>query len=307
MGKQKIDLLLLGRVALTLGFVVVAVLVGRWLWVEYRVEPWTRDGRVRADVVQIAPDVSGLVTEVRVRDNAMVEVGDVLFVLDRPRYLQALAQAQAAHNSLRIQLAQARREDRRNSDLGDVVAVESREQGKARADQLAANLAQAQVAIETARLNLSRTEVRASVRGLVTNLNLYPGVYAAAGHPVLALVDQKSLHVVGYFEETKIPRIHICDAVTVRLMGDSKEFTGRVESMAGGIDDRERSPSQSLLANVNPTFNWVRLAQRIPVRVRLDPLPLDVRLIMGRTATVNVRPASGQASGKSCEPAQRGL
>jgi len=307
MGNRKIDSLLIGRIALTLGLVLIAVVVGRWLWVEYRVEPWTRDGRVRADVVQIAPDVSGLVTEVRVRDNALVEVGDVLFVLDRPRYLQALAQAQAAHDSLRVQLAQARREDRRNSDLGDVVAVESREQGRSKMDQLIANLAQAQVAIQTARLNLSRTEVRASVRGLVTNLNLYPGVYAAAGHPVLALVDQDSLHVVGYFEETKIQRIHLCDAVTVRLMGDSRIITGHVESMAGGIDDRERSPSQSLLANVNPTFNWVRLAQRIPVRVRLDPLPLDMRLIMGRTATVDVRPVVGQPAGKPCDPVRRGL
>ena len=307
MSEPRITLSKVGRVALTVGLLVVAVIVGRWLWVEYRVEPWTRDGRVRADVVQIAPDVSGLVTEVRVRDNALVEVGDILFVLDRPRYLQALAQAQAAHDSLRVQLSQARREDRRNSDLGNLVAVETLEQGRAKVEQLTANLAQTQVAIETARLNLSRTQVRASVRGLVTNLNLYPGAYAAAGHPVMALVDQDSIHVVGYFEETKIPRIHVCDTVTVRLMGDSQVFTGRIESMAGGIDDRERSQSSSLLANVNPTFNWVRLAQRIPVRIRLDPIPMDVRLIMGRTATVDVRPVVANSTGKGCEPTARGL
>lgn len=307
MSEPRITLSKVGRVALTVGLLVVAVIVGRWLWIEYRVEPWTRDGRVRADVVQIAPDVSGLVTEVRVRDNALVEVGDILFVLDRPRYLQALAQAQAAHDSLRVQLSQARREDRRNSDLGNLVAVETLEQGRAKVEQLTANLAQTQVAIETARLNLSRTQVRASVRGLVTNLNLYPGVYAAAGHPVMALVDQDSIHVVGYFEETKIPRIHVCDTVTVRLMGDSQVFTGRIESMAGGIDDRERSQSSSLLANVNPTFNWVRLAQRIPVRIRLDPIPMDVRLIMGRTATVDVRPVVANSTGKGCEPTARGL
>lgn len=309
MGKYKINTLLLVRVAVTIAVVLVAVVVGRWLWVQYRVDPWTRDGRVRADVVQIAPDVSGLVTEVRVRDNALVEIGEILFVLDRPRYQQALAQAKAAHDSLRVQLGQARREDRRNAELGDVVAMESKEQSRAKVDQLAANLAQAQVAIETARLNLSRTEVRASVRGLVTNLNLYPGVYAAAGHPVLALVDQDSLHVVGYFEETKISRIRVCDEVTVRLMGDSQVFPGHVESIAGGIDDRERSPSQSLLANVNPTFNWVRLAQRIPVRVRLDPVPQDVRLIVGRTATVDVRPEAGRpaGAGRRCEPSARGL
>ncbi|MDM0015233.1 biotin/lipoyl-binding protein [Variovorax sp. J22P168] len=296
----KIDLASLGRVALTLAVVALAVYVGRWLWVEYRVEPWTRDGRVRANVVQIAPDVSGLVTEVRVRDNASVEVGDILFVLDQPRYIQALAHARAAHDSVRVQLAQARREDRRNAELGDLVAVELKEQGRAKVEQLVALLAQGQVAIDTARLNLARTEVRASVRGLVTNLNLYPGTYAAAGHPVLALVDRDSLHVVGYFEETKIPRINVCDPVAVRLMGDSRIFAGRVDSVAAGIDDRDRVASLSLLANVNPTFNWVRLAQRIPVRVRLDPISEDVRLIMGQTATVDVRPSAGPAPSRPC-------
>ncbi|WP_444813228.1 HlyD family efflux transporter periplasmic adaptor subunit [Variovorax saccharolyticus] len=302
----KISSAALGRVVVTLCLVALAAYVGRWLWVEYRVEPWTRDGRVRADVVQIAPDVSGLVTEVRVRDNESVEIGDVLFVLDQPRYLQVLAQAKAAHDSLRVQLMQARREDRRNAELGDLVAVEVREQGRAKVEQLAAALAQGQVAIDTARLNLSRTEVKASVRGIVTNLNLYPGSYAAAGHPVLALVDRDSLHVVGYFEETKIPRINVCDPVAVRLMGSSRILAGRVDSVAAAIDDRDRSASLSLLANVNPTFNWVRLAQRIPVRVRLDPLSDDVRLIMGQTATVDVRPAAVPTPAKACTHSVRG-
>jgi len=295
----------IGRVLLTLGMVAIAVAVGRWLWIEYRVQPWTRDGRVRADVVQVAPDVSGLVTEVRVKDNALVEVGDVLFVLDRPRYSNALAQAKAAHESLRVQLAQARREDKRNAELHELVAIEMREQARAKTEQLAANLAQTQAAIDTARLNLSRTEVKATVRGVVTNLNLYSGGYAAAGHPVLAIVDQESLHVVGYFEETKIPRIRICDEVKVRLMGSSEALTGYVEGVAGGIDDRDRSASSSLLANVNPTFNWVRLAQRIPVRVRLDAIPADVRLIMGQTATVDIRQSEGATQRKSCAQVAR--
>jgi multidrug resistance efflux pump len=175
------------------------------------------------------------------------------------------------------------------------VSSEVVEQSSARIEQLNAGLAQATAAVETARLNLARTEVKASVRGLVTNLDLRPGSYASAGRPALALIDQGSLHVVGYFEETKISRIHVGDAVAVRLMGERQKFVGHVDSIAAGIDDRERNASSNLLANVNPTFNWVRLAQRIPVRVRLDPLPEGTQLIVGRTATVEVLPGNALA------------
>ena len=130
--------------------------------------------------------------------------------------------------------------------------------------------------------------MRASVDGWVTNFDLRPGAYAIAGKPMLAVVDQSSLHVLGYFEETKIGRIAVGEPVHVRLVGDTRELEGHVDSIAAGIDDRERGASSNLLANVNPTFNWVRLAQRIPVRVQLDRVPSDVRLIMGRTATVEV-------------------
>ncbi len=281
--------IVLGRVAATLVILLVAAHFGQWLWTHYRVEPWTRDGRVRADVVQVAPDVSGLITEVRVHDNASVKVGDVLFVVDRPRFELALAQAQATLESVKVQLAQARREDKRNSDLGDLVAEEVGEQSKSKVDGLVASLAQATTAVDVARLNLVRTEVKASVPGLVTNLDLRPGAYASAGRPVLALLDRDSVYVVGYFEETKLPRVRVGDPVEVRLMGETQILTGRVESIAGGIDDRERSASSDLLANVNPTFNWVRLAQRIPVRIRMDPLPAGTQLIMGQTATVEVK------------------
>ena len=291
----KLAAMTLGRVAVTLLILFVAAYFGRWLWIHYRVEPWTRDGRVRADVVQVAPDVSGLVTEVRVRDNASVEVGDILFVVDRPRFELALAQARASYDSLKVQLAQARREDRRNANLGDLVSDEVKEQSRSKVDVLVASLAQAATAVDVAHLNLLRTEVRAAVPGLVTNLDLRPGAYATAGRPVLALLDRDSVHVVGYFEETKLPRVRVGDPVEVHLMGEARILTGRVESIAGGIDDRERSASPDLLANVNPTFNWVRLAQRIPVRIRMDPLPPGIQLIMGQTATVEVKPAAKAA------------
>lgn len=148
-------------------------------------------------------------------------------------------------------------------------------------------MAQATVTRDTAQLNLSRAEVRAPVGGLITNLDLRQGSYATAGRPALALVDAASLYVEGYFEETKLPRIHIGDRVRVTPMSGGV-LGGTVESLAAGIADRDRSTSANLLPSVTPTFNWVRLAQRVPVRVRLDPLPAGTNLVAGQTVTVQV-------------------
>ncbi|WP_230480738.1 efflux RND transporter periplasmic adaptor subunit [Sphingomonas sp. Leaf21] len=281
------------RVLVTLVVVALALFAARRLWAHYETEPWTRDGRVRADIVQVAPDVSGLVTDVLVRDNQPVTIGTPLFRVDTPRYRLAVSQAQAAVASQAAQLAQARREAQRNRALGDLVAGEVREQGNAKVVQLAAALDQARVALATARLNLARTEVRASVAGTVSNLDLRPGDYASAGHPEFAIIDRGSVHIIGYFEETKLPRVHVGDSVRVRLMGDDRDITGHVQSIAGGIEDRDRSAGANLLANVNPTFSWVRLAQRIPVRVAIDRLPAGETLVVGRTATVEILPRKG--------------
>ena len=285
---MKPALKLVARIALTLALVGGAAASASSLWQHYHVDPWTRDGRVRADVVQVAPDVSGLVDKVLVRDNQAVHHGDVLFTIDPVRPRLALTQAEATVRSLHTQIAQAAREDKRNGALGDLVPGETREQSASKLEQLQASLEQAVAAVDIARVNLERTQVRASVDGWVTNFDLRPGAYAIAGKPLLAVLDQSSLHVLGYFEETKIPRIAVGDRVHVRLIGDTRELEGHVDSIAAGIDDRERTASSNLLANVNPTFNWVRLAQRIPVRVQLDRVPSDIRLIMGRTATVEI-------------------
>jgi RND family efflux transporter MFP subunit len=243
---------------------------------------------VRADVVQVTPDVSGLIEKVLVRDNQPVHKGDLLFTIDAERYRLALAQAHASVRSLQAQVEQTEREDTRNRKLGELVAAELREQSSSRLDQLRAALMQAVAAVDTAKLNLDRTQVRAPVDGWVTNLDLRPGAYATVGRPLFAVVDEHSLHVVGYFEETKVPRIHPGDAARVRLIGEGDALSGHVQGIAAGIDDRERQGSSNLLANVNPTFNWVRIAQRIPVRIELDQVPHGVQLIMGRTATVEI-------------------
>jgi RND family efflux transporter MFP subunit len=199
------------RVTVTLVVVAFAIVGGKWLWVHYNVEPWTRDGRIRADVVLVSPDVNGLVTEVRVKNDQSVEAGEILLILDRPRYELALRQANAAVISAQVELAQAERESARNHGLTDLVTSEQVEEGQAKVDQLSAQLNSARVQRDTAELNLERTIIRAPVKGIVTNVELQPGDYATAGHQVLALVATDSIHVDGYFEETKLPRIRVGD------------------------------------------------------------------------------------------------
>ena len=279
---------LAGRVLVTLSVLVLALVGARRLWIHYNLEPWTRDGRVRAEIVQVSPDVSGLVTEVRVRNNQDVNKDDVLFVLDRPRFELALHQAEASVAAIAVALAQARRENERNRNLKDLATTEQVEEGQSKVDQLVAQLNSARALRDVARLNLDRTTIRAPVNGIVTNVDLRPGDYATVGRQLLALVDTDTIHVDGYFEETKLPWIRVGDRALVHIMGIKATLHGSVESIAAGIEDRERSASSTALANVNPTFSWVRLAQRIPVKIKLDPTSRDIRLIAGRTATVSI-------------------
>ncbi len=277
-----------GRVAVTLAVVAVAVVGGKRLWDHYQVDPWTRDGRVRADIVQVAPDVSGLVTAVQVVNDQTVKAGQPLFYVDRDRYALALRQADAAVAAQKAQLAQARRELARNRVLGDLVAGEITEQSLAKVEQGQAALAQAVAARDLAALNLSRTLVVAPTDGFLSDLTLRTGDYVTAGKPVLALIDSRSYRVEGYFEETKLKGLHVGQKVSVTVMGEDRPLHGHIQSIAAGIEDRDRAAGASLLPNVNPTFSWVRLAQRVPVRVALDETPKDLRLIAGRTATVAV-------------------
>ncbi|WP_164634640.1 HlyD family secretion protein [Rhodopseudomonas sp. BR0G17] len=286
--------LLLVRLSVTTLGVLVAALIGWRLWVHYEIEPWTRDGRVRADVVAVAPDVSGLISEVLVVDNQVVKKGDILFRIDRERFTLALRQAEAAVEGRVAALDAANKDLARYRNLSsDAVTEQKREQITATQAEAEAALHQAIADRDLAKLNLDRSEVRAQVGGLITNFDLRPGAYVNAGSGVAALIDQATLHVDGYFEETKLPSIKVGDRAEVRLMGERSPLYGHVQSIAGGIEDRDRSAGAKLLPNVNPTFNWVRLAQRIPVRIALDQVPPDVRLVVGRTATVVIERRGG--------------
>lgn len=278
----------MGKFSVTALVVCAAIYAGWRLWSHYELEPWTRDGRVKAYVVQVAPDVSGIVTAVPIHDNQDVKKGDVLFEIDRARFQLAVDQAQAAVHSQQVARDQAARDVKRNHALGTLVSTESLEQSQARLQQLESALAEAQVRLNTAKLNLTRSRVLAMVDGRVTNLDLRAGSYATAGHGVMALVDAGSFYVEGYFEETKLTHIHEGDSANVKLMGQASTISGHVESIALGIADRDRSTGSDLLPNVNPSFNWVRLAQRVPVRIKIDEVPESIRLVAGQTATVEV-------------------
>jgi RND family efflux transporter MFP subunit len=276
------------RWLLTALLVVAATLVALALWRHYETDPWTRDGHVRADVARVTTDVPGLVTKVLVRDNQKVRKGDLLFVVDRPRFAAALKQADANVASARATLDLARKEARRDLALGDLVATETHEQNLAKVETAGAAVAQAIAARDTAQLNLTRTAVYAPVDGQVTNIDLHPGDFLAAGAQGLALVDQNSIRVEGYFEETKLGRIPVGAQVRIHLMGDPGTLYGHVESIAGGIADDQAKATGNQLQAVNPTFSWVRLAQRIPVRIHVDRMPQGTQLIPGRTATVTI-------------------
>lgn len=326
------------RFLITAAVVVLALLLGRALWTHYLYTPWTRDGRVRAEVVRIAPDVSGLVTRVAVSDNQFVHKGELLFLIDQERYRNALAQAQAnlaavqasaraaganidsaaaAAAARKAEYRMRQQQARRRQQLGDLIAQEDRNdavstansalatwqqaraggnQANAAREQAQAAVEQAQAALALAQLNLQRTEVHAPVDGYITNLDVRVGDYAAAGTPRLALIDSHSYYVYGYFEETKLPQLRVGDPVDIRLMAGGLRLKGTISGIARGITDADNPTGSDLLADVNPTFNWVRLAQRVPVRIAIDAgsLPDGAMIAAGMTATIEVHPRMPQ-------------
>lgn len=274
----------------TLLVLALAIWIGRTLWVNYMDTPWTRDGRVRADIINVAADVTGAVVDVPVRDNQQVKKGDLLMQIDPEHYQVAVKQAQALVASRKATWEMRKVNARRRADMDNlVISTESRDDASNIATSAQADYQLAQAQLEAAELNLRRTRVLAAVDGYVTNLNVHRGDYARMGEAKMAVVDMNSFWVYGFFEETKLPHIRMGDPADMQLMS-GQLLKGHVESIARGIYDRDNPESRELIADVNPTFNWVRLAQRVPVRIHLDQVPEDVILSAGTTCTVIVNP-----------------
>jgi multidrug resistance efflux pump len=277
----------IARVLLTLVIAAAACAGGYELWDYYLFSPWTRDARVQADVVDIAPDVAGFVDEIRVKDNQFVHKGDVLLVIDRARYTRALALAEATVAARKADMENAAQQAQRRAKLTTIaISEDARQTAILTANSAAATHQQALADRSTAQLNLDRTVLRAPVNGFVTNLTLEVGNYASVGTRVMALIDSDSYRVTGFFEETKMPAVKSGQPAEIYLLDGSRALRGHVESIARGITDRDNLRGPELLVNPNPTFEWVRLAQRIPVRIHIDDVPKGVLVSSGMTCTV---------------------
>src|SRR6266702_2596030 len=279
------------RVLLTLVVLIAAALLSYDMAIYYLYSPWTRDARIRANVVTVAPDISGWVDDIRVRDNQFVHKDDVLFVIDQERFRLALADAEATLAARHAQYLMLLEQYERRSKLspGYTITVENLDNARRQSETAAANHQQAIAARDTAALNLRRTEVRASVNGFITNLNLAKGTFASQGKPVMALIDSDSYRVGAYFEETKIPHIRPDAIAEIHLMDGSPPLQGTVLSIARGITDQDNKDGPELLSSINPTFTWVRLAQRVPVRIHLTQVPPGVLISAGMTCTVVIK------------------
>ena len=277
------------RVLITLLVLAVAVVAGFAIWTHYVTGPWTRDGQVLAEVVNIAPEVSGRITRLAVIDNQMIHRGDLLYEIDPVDYQVALASAQANVNSKLADLKLKKAEATRRANLTTLsTSQEELQSYESQSEQSAAAYAGALAQLSQAHVDLDRTRVLSPVNGYVTNLLLRQGDYATKGARNISVLDSDSFWVAGFFEETKLQGIHVGDPALAVLMGYHEPLHGHVESIARGISTPNTDPGSLGLATVNPIFTWVRLAQRIPVRMHIDSVPESIHLAAGMTATVTV-------------------
>lgn len=287
----------------TLLIVALAIIAAWLVWNYYTQSPWTRDGKVRAEQVGITPQVSGSILQLNVRDNQLVKAGDVLFKIDDTPYRIALLDAQAQLAKTRAELAKAKvaqskaaSDAARRRDLSrNVISAEDLESAgtalstaNAVLEAAKAVTGVAQASLEHAQWQLSQTLIKAPVDGWVTNLSTRVGDYASAGRPLFALVDSHSFYVIGYFEETKLRHIRAGDSAEVILYSSKQKLQGHVSSIGRAIVDQSVESGAGLVADIKPNIPWVRLAQRVPVRIELSSLPPEITLISGTTCTVSI-------------------
>ena len=282
------------RLAATALILGVAALAAAVVWQFYVTAPWTRDGRVRVQVANVAPQVSGSIVALKVEDNQEVKVGDVLYVIDPFDFEVSVASAEAEVKNREADLQVKQAQAARRAALSTVsTSVEEKQQyaGTAKIAEAALDTAKAQ--LEQARKNLERTQVRSTVNGRVTNLLLRVGDFASTGTANVRVIDTDSFWIDGYFEETKMANIRVGARAEMALMGYAAPLHGTVESVTLGISTANAAPSTQGLPNVDPVYTWVRLAQRVPVRIRIGQVPPEVRLVAGMTATVVIEDGAG--------------
>ncbi|WP_447864301.1 efflux RND transporter periplasmic adaptor subunit [Kluyvera sichuanensis] len=270
--------------------IAALAIIACWLvWNYYMQSPWTRDGKIRAEQVDITPQVSGSILTLNVKDNQFVRAGDVLFQIDPTPWKIAEMNADAKLAKAQSDLSRASHEVERRRGLSqNFISAEDLDTANMTLKAAQANFDAAKAEREHARWQLAQTNVKAPVDGWVTNLSTRIGNYAAVGQPVFALIDSHSFYVVGYFEETKLRHIREGDRADVVLYSDDKKLQGHVSSIGRAIHDQSLATDGKLVADIKPTIPWVRLAQRVPVRIELDALPADTVLVAGTTCTVSI-------------------
>lgn len=276
----------ISRTAIMVILVILVFIAIFRAWVYYTESPWTRDARFSADVVAIAPDVSGLITQVAVKDNQLVTKNQVLFVIDQPRYQKALAEAEADVSYYKALAEEKSREAGRRNKLGvSAMSREEIDQSNNVLQTVLHQMAKAQATRDLARLDLDRTVIRAPADGWVTNLNVYAGEFITRGSTAVALVKQHSFYVMAYLEETKLEGVRPGYRAEVTPLGSNHVLKGTVDSVAAGVTNASSSVDSKGMATVDSNLEWVRLAQRVPVRIRLDKEPGNL-WPAGTTATV---------------------
>lgn len=267
----------------------LALVAGWWLWNFYMQSPWTRDGKVRAEQVSITPQVSGSITSLLVKDNQRVKAGDVLFRIDETPFHIAVLNAQAQLAKAQSDLAKANNEANRRRHLPqNFISAEDLDTANINVKAMKASVEVAEATLKQAQWQLTQTVVKAPVDGWVTNLSTREGNYATQGQPVFALVDSHSFYVVGYFEETKLRHIQEGAPAQIALYSGSTRLQGHVSSIGRAIYDQSVETDSGLVPDIKPNVPWVRLAQRVPVRVEFDKLPADITLVSGTTCTVSI-------------------
>ena len=276
-------------VLLTAVLVAIATYCFHYLWQTYLVAPWTRDGRLRAEIAEIAPQVSGNIVRIAVPDNGFVKEGDIILEIDPDNYRIAVARSEAELAEAKFREQQLRDTAHRFEGIPThLVSAEEVTNAKLswRAQQQAVTTAEA--VLELAQLNLANTQVRAPFDGYVANMDLCVGSWLNAGQPILAFVNKDHFFAVGYFQENRLQGVCPGASASITFLGKETVYPGTVTSVGRGIADTNQNISSQLLADVGQTFPWIRLAQRIPVRVAFDKLPPQSELIAGRTVSVVV-------------------
>ncbi|HCD7550333.1 TPA: HlyD family secretion protein [Citrobacter farmeri] len=273
----------------TIVIAALAVLAGWFMWNYYMQSPWTRDGKVRAEQVSITPQVSGTIVELLVKDNQFVNVGDLLFRIDKTPFHIAELNAQAQLAKAQSELAKANNEANRRRHLSqNVISAEELDTANLNVKAMQASVDVAQATLKQAQWQLAQTDVRAPVSGWITNLSTRTGNFATTGLPLFALVDSNSFYVMGYFEETKLRHIREGTPAQITLYSGNIKLQGHVSSIGRAIYDQSVESDSGLVPDIKPNVPWVRLAQRVPVRIEFEQLPHDVTLVSGTTCSVAI-------------------